>query len=77
MDELILIAETDEHRLEIVQDTLGYYIYRYAGEERICTHDYLQDDLEAALFFARDRFKMAVMDWREATPEERQKHKDG
>ena len=76
MDELVLVAESDEQRLEIVRTTLGFYIYRFAGKERICTHDYLQDDLKTALTFARDRFKIEMGDWREASMKERQAYQE-
>ena len=76
MDQLILVVESDEQRLEIVENTLGFYIYRFSGEPLVCTHDYLQDDLDTALTFARDRFKVAIEEWREVSAQERQAYKD-
>jgi hypothetical protein len=67
MEELLLVAEVDEQRFEIVKDSLvGYYVYRWVEQGKRCTHDYLQDDLEMAMSCAEDKFGVRQSIWREA-----------
>lgn len=72
MNRLILIADIDGRRYEIVEGQgEGYYVYRYFGQGPRHSHDYLQDDLEMAKRCAADRFRVSLNAWREARPEEK------
>jgi hypothetical protein len=60
-------AEHSGRRFRIVQDsTAGFYLYVYDGAK--CTHDYLQDSLDAAREFARDEFAVPVQSWSHEHP---------
>ena len=57
MDGLLLVAERDGRRHEIIHDSnVGYYVFRYIGQGPRTTHDYLQDDLEMAKYCAEEEF---------------------
>jgi hypothetical protein len=61
-----LQAEHAGRRFRIVHDTqAGFYLYVYDGTG--CTHDYLQDTLDAARDFAREEFGVPVQSWSDQT----------
>jgi len=62
-----LSAEHGGRRFRIVQDaSVGFYLYVYDGDR--CTHDHLQDSLDAARDFARDEFGVPVQSWSHEYP---------
>jgi hypothetical protein len=62
-----LSADHSGRRFSIVHDSAaGFYLYVYDGAK--CTHDYLQDSLDAALEFARDQFGVPVQSWSHEDP---------
>jgi hypothetical protein len=62
-----LSTEHSGRRFLIVHDsTAGFYLYVYEGAK--CTHDYLQDSLDAAQEFARDEFGVPVQSWSDEPP---------
>jgi len=63
---VVLEASHAGRRFVIEEDkAAGFYIYAFEGER--CTHDYLQDTLEIAKRFARERFGVAEDAWHEVT----------
>jgi len=64
---VVLQASHGGRTFKIEQDeAAGFYIYAFEGER--CTHDYLQESLEVAKQFARERFDVPENAWHEATP---------
>ena len=71
MNGLLLVAECDGNRYEVVVDeTVGYYVFRYVGDGPRTTHDYLQDDLEMAKSCAENEFDVPPAAWRSAAVHE-------
>ncbi len=72
MNNLILVAEHDGHRFEIIEGRgEGFYLFRYSdlkGQKN--THDYLQDDIEMAKDCAGEEFGVPRDGWRDAVPAE-------
>ena len=76
MDRLLLVAECDSHRYEIVVDeTVGYYVFRYVGLGPRTSNDHLQDDLEMAKSCAEDEFGVPPEAWRSARVDEQPAYK--
>jgi hypothetical protein len=64
---MTLEATHGGRRFTIEEDsTVGYYLYIFDGQR--CTHDYLQDTLEAAKEFALEEFGVPEDAWGDATP---------
>ena len=71
LEKLLLVAEFDGRRFEIIQDTIGFFVWAYIGQGPRTTHDYLQNDLEMAIRCAQNEFGVPTRSWRRAMPDEK------
>jgi hypothetical protein len=68
----LLVADHEGHRFEILEDELaGFYLFRFTGDGRISTHDYLQDYLATAKEFALEEWGVPLEAWRQLASGER------
>ncbi|MEM7102734.1 MAG: hypothetical protein AAF502_06315 [Bacteroidota bacterium] len=62
----IWTAEHDNCKYKIEEDspTFGWYVFRY-NKRGVCTHDYVQHDLEMAISFAEMQFSVPKENWKQ------------
>ncbi len=63
-DEVLFVTEHEGCHFEIMEGSgEGFYVFKFLGNDRVPTHDYLQDDLSRAKSFALHYFGIPESAW--------------